>query len=425
MSRQLRRNREFAALWASTAISHLGTMFEALSLTALLFLDATPAQMGVLAAATTAPALVVALLAGVWVDRLPRRPVLVAADFGRFALLLTVPVAALVDRLSMEQVYVVAFGAGCLEVMFDLAYRSLLPSIVPDGQLVDANAGLRMGESVAGSVGPTIGGGIVQAAGAPVAVLIDAFTFVASGLLLGLVRERATGPMVPGVAVPLVPQVKTQGIGVLKEALEGVRTATREPALRAILGLSCTYGFFGSFLITLFALRVLRELGLSPLMLGLLVGAGGLGSFAGAALAGPATRHIGLGPSIVVAYIFATLADLTIPLAGGSPWTAFAILGLGYFFSDLFYVIHGVAAMSLRQAITPERQLGRVNATFLLVNRSLRPAGSVVAGLTAEVIGVQQALFIGGAGIVGASAWLILSPLPRMKTAPSATSGSG
>jgi predicted MFS family arabinose efflux permease len=176
-----------------------------------------------------------------------------------------------------------------------------------------------------------------------------------------------------------------------------------------------------SFLFTLFALRALRDLGLSPIALGLLAVGNGLGSLAGAAVVGGLTRRFGLGPCITVAYILATLADLTMPLAPGPAWLAFAILFAGAFLSDAFYVVHGVSAMSLRQAVTPPLQLGRVNATFLVLNQSLRPLGAVVAGLAASVVGVQAALLVGAAGMIGASAWLVFSPLPRIRTVPPAS----
>ncbi len=405
MSKELAKAPGFPALWAAASISHLGTMLGALSLTALLYLEATPSEMGLLAAATTAPALLIALLAGVWVDRLPRRSVMLFADFGRSVLLLTVPAAALLGSLYMEQLYLVAFAAGCLEVLFGLAYRSILPAMVAPGQLMDANARLRMGESVAESISPTIGGGVVQAVGGPILVLLDAISFLASGLLLGRIRTQSSEP-------------RARNQPALREAMEGLRTATREPTLRAILGLSCTYGFFGSFLITLFALRVLRDLGLSPVALGLLAGAGGLGSFAGAGLAAPVTRRLGLGPTITVSYVLAVLFDLTIPLADGPAWVAFTILFGGQLLGSAFYVIENVSSMSLRQVVTPEVQLGRVNAIFLVANRGLRPAGALAAGFLAEEVGVQEALFVGVAGVICASLWLILSPLPRMKAAP-------
>lgn len=260
-------NPGFGRLWAATAVSRFGTMLGAISLVALLYLDATPGEMGLLVASTTAPAIAVALVAGVWVDRLPHRSILIVADFGRFALLLSIPAAALSGTLRIEQLYLVAFAEGCLEVVFNLAYRAILPSLVGPSVLVEANAKLRGAEAVAESVAPAAGGALVQILGAPIAVACDAFSFLASGLLLS------------GLPVAS-PAAQLKGESTLHEAVEGLRTATSEPRLRASLGLSASYGFFGSFLITLYALRILRDLDFSPIALGLLAVGGGVGSIA-------------------------------------------------------------------------------------------------------------------------------------------------
>ena len=400
MSTSLRRNHDFVVLWAAAAVSQLGSQLGALTLTAVVYLHASPAQIGLLFAATTAPALLVALVAGVWVDRVSHRSVLLAADFGRFALLLSVPVAVLLGGLIVEQLYVVGFTTGCLEVLFNIADRSILPAIVTSDRLVDANARMRLTEAVAETASPTLGGAVVQVAGAPVAILLDALSFLASGLTLTRLKARRQ----PSTAE--APNLRS-------DLVEGLRTATGHPVLRAILGMIVTYGFFGSFLIALFALRVLDELHLSPVALGLIAAAGGLGSLAGAALVSGFTRRLGAGRAMTVAYILAALFDLSVPLAAGPRLLAFAVLLAGSFLSTIFYAIENVTSLSLRQALTPSAQMGRVNAVFLIANRALRPAGALTAGVLAEALGVRTTLFIGSAGIITASAWLLLSPLPR------------
>ncbi|MEX0750654.1 MAG: MFS transporter, partial [Dehalococcoidia bacterium] len=218
----------FRNLWAASTVSHFGTTFGALSLTALVYLDASPRQMGVLAASSSVPVLLVAILAGVWVDRLPRIPVMIFADAGRFAALISVPVVAVSGELRVEQLYAVAFVTGCLGVAFSVAFSSTVPDVVPKERLVDANSALGMSDSVAASAGPAIGGGIVQAATAPVAMLVDALTFLVSGVFLARVRIPATRPA-----------VKRRSAVV--EALEGFRTAVEQPVLRAMLAMVATY----------------------------------------------------------------------------------------------------------------------------------------------------------------------------------------
>lgn len=394
-------SREFKSLWAATTLSYFGALLGSLTLTALLYLHATPAQMGVLVACSTAPALPLAVFAGVWIDRLPARAVLRAAQLGRCALLLSVPATALLSILTMEHLYIVAFGEAALGIVFNLSYRSVLPSIVQPQELVAANARLRAGGATAESISPTVAGGVAQLTAAPVVPFLHALCLLASGLALSRLQHGAGRSQAAAET------------SMAREATTGLRTAIRDARLRALLGLSATYGFFGSFLIALYALRILQELGISPTGLGLLAVGGGAGALAGAVLAGPMVRRLGDGRALIAAYFLAVSFDLTIPLAGGPVWLAFAILFGGQLFGNTFYVVENVTSLSLRQRLTPPEQLGRVNAVFLTANQSLRPIGALVAGFTAEALGVQVGLLIGAAGVIAASLWLILSPLRR------------
>lgn len=397
---KLLHNRTFRNLWAASTISSFGTMFGALSLTALIYLDASPAEMGLLTAAASSPVLIFALVAGVWVDRLPRVPVMVIADLGRFAILMTVPIAALAGSLHIEQLYVASFLAGSLSVLFDLAFRSALPVLVPRDRLIDANSALRMSESVAASASPAIGGGVVQSVGGPVAVLADAVTYLLSGLFISRTPSPASND-------------RRERRSALAEALEGLRFVTHQPVLRAVFGMVTTYSFFGGFILTLYGLWVIEGLGFSPFTLGILLGSGSIGALVGAGLAGPTARRLGLGRSIVVTYaVAATLLFLT-PLASGPAWLALMMLLTEQCLGDTFWTMHNIHALSMRQTITPDESLGRVNAVFLLASKGLRPFGALAAGLTAGLIGVQGALLLSACGISVAVLWLVLSPLLR------------
>ncbi len=399
---RLLHNKTFRSLWAANTISNFGTMFGALTLTALIYLDASPAQMGILAAMTSVPVLLFALAAGVWVDRLPRVPVMVAGDLGRFAVLMTVPVAAFAGSLHMEQLYVVAFASGCLRVVFDLAFRSGLPELVPRQRLVEANASLSMSESLAGAASPAIGGGIAQSIGAPVAVLVDAVTFLFSGVFISRIPTPAKGE-------------RRQRRSALAEAVEGIRAVRQQPMLRAVLGMVATYSFFSGFILTLYGLWVIEGLGFSALTLGILLGSGAIGSIVGARIAAPTARRLGLGPSIVVTYFVAAGLSFLTPLAGGPVLLAFAMLLCEQCLGDTFWVVHNVHAMSLRQAITSDEQLGRVNAVFLLASQGLRPLGALVAGVAAGYIGLRAGLLVSSTGITLAGLWLWFSPLLRYR----------
>jgi MFS family permease len=395
---RLLRESTFRHLWAASTISNFGTMFGALSLTAIIYLDASPAELGWLTAAASVPVLLFATAAGVWIDRLPRVPIMIAADVGRFVALATVPAAALGGALMIEQLYAVAFVVGALNVTFELAFRSVLPALVPRDDIIDANSALGISDSVSGSVAPAIGGGVAQTAGGPVAVLVDALTFVTSAVFISRVREPAS-------------PASARRRPAVTEAAEGLRTVTRHRRLRAIFAMVVTYSFFSGFILTLYGLWVIDGLGLSPLALGILLGSGGLGSLAGASFAGRASRRLGLGRSIVVTYVVAAALSFLTPLAAGPAWLAFAMLLTEQCVGDTFWTAHNIQALTLRQTIVPGDQLGRVNATFLLASQGLRPLGAVVAGAVAGIVGLQAGLLISCVGINVAGLWLLFSPL--------------
>ena len=399
----LHRNPDFVYLWAAQTVSFFGTMFGALGLTALIFLDATPGQMGLLAMAQGLPVLLFALAAGVLVDRLPRRPVLIVADFGRFAALLTVPAAALLDALVIEQLYLVAFVVGALDLAFQIAYRSYLPALVPRDQLLSANARLSATESVAES-GSAAGGLIVQVASGPVAVLVDAFTFLLSGLLVRRIRR-------PEPPIPQQP-----GASMLHEAREGVGVVVRSPVLRALTGSRASMSFFGAFIGALYSLFLIRELGFSPFVMGVTIAAGGLGSIVGALVVGSVTRRLGIGPTLLISSL--GVQTWLIPLAGGPSELALLMILVSQLFGDPFWTMYEIGSVSLRQSVTEDRMLGRVSSTMHLVEAGLMPIGAVTAGVLAEVIGVRETLAIAAIGVTTAALWVLLSPIPRLRDVP-------
>ncbi len=308
------RNTDFLKLWAGQTVSLFGSQITvlALPLLAALTLDATPAQMSLLVAAGAAPDLLVGLIAGVWVDRLRRRPLLIGADLGRAALLLSIPLAALVGALRLWLLVAVAFGLGLLTTIFGIAYQSYLPALVPRDDLVEANGRLEAGSAVAGVAGPGLAGGLVQWVTAPVAVLLDALSFLLSALLLG--RIRTVEPPTPAAA-----QSRVWG-----EIGAGLRAVAGAPLLRALAGSAATFNFFDNFLFAVYVLYLTRELGLGPAAVGAVFAIGGAGGLLGALLAGPIARRIGLGRALVGAILLAGLGELGIALAGGPPAAALA-----------------------------------------------------------------------------------------------------
>jgi predicted MFS family arabinose efflux permease len=405
----LKHNRDFLKLWTAQGVSAFGSMFGALALTALLYLHATPGQMGLLAMSQGLPALLFALPAGVLVDRLPRRLLLIVADLGRFAALLTVPAAAALGALSIGQLYAVAFLADALEVAFDLAYPSYLPGLVQDDELLAANARLFGTKSVAEVGSPAAGGLIAQVAGGPVAVLVDALTFLFSGVSLSLIRRAPEASTAPVDAASF-----------RREVAEGLRSLWRSAVLRALAASGATVAFFGGFLSALYGVYLIRTLHFSPALMGVTIGAGGLGSIGGAVLTGRLTRGLGYGRAILVARVMHDLFTFLIPLAGGPKAVAFGMIVVAQAGGDPFWTSHDIATMSLRQAIVPQHLLGRVSSGMHVLQAGMLPLGALVAGVMAETLGVRETLFVAAGGMTLGIAWLLFSPVPSLRALPAA-----
>jgi predicted MFS family arabinose efflux permease len=398
----LLRNRDFVMLWAAQTSSTAGSLLGALSLTALLYLHASPAQLGILYAAQGLPALLLTLFAGVWVDRMPRRPVLMLSDLGRAACLVSVPLAAAFGVLRMEQLYAVAFLAGGLDVAFRLAYRSYLPSLLSSRELIEGNARLSASESVMEVGAPAAGGALVQTSSGPVAVLIDAFTFLLSAMFLSRIKRPE-------------PRHQSQSTrSAITEIAEGLSYLWRDRILRGLAGSNGTLGFFGGFFQALYFIFLIETLHFSPLAAGITVGAGGIGSLAGAMLAERLVRRPRLGGALLLTRSAHALCSFLIPLAAGPTELAFAMIFFAQLVGDAFWTAHDVSAVSLRQTVVPQRLLGRVTAGGHVLEYGLLPIGALVGGLLAEVIGVRQALLVAAAGMTCGLGWLIWSPIPGL-----------
>lgn len=387
-------------LWGGQTISEFGSWLGALSLLAILVLDATPAQMGILETLKAAPALMVGLFAGVWVDRRRRRPLLVGADIGRAVVLGLVALAAVAGLVKMVHLYTAALVVGSLTVLFNLAYHSYVPGLVRRDQLVDANSKLGATASLAEIASPGLGGLLVQLISAPFTMLLDAASYLASALFVGSIRRQEK-----------TPQRDAQSGSVWRDIETGLRLVTDHPLLRATAGASATRSFFGGFYAALYSLYVLREVGLSPAVLGLLIGAGGVGSFFGALLAGRFNRHLGWGNGLIVASFTSGSFALLIPLAAGPPLTAAVILLISQLIGDAFLTIYVIGELSLRQTITPDRLLGRANASFEFLVGGVGAIGILVGGLAGEVLGLRPATAVAALGMIFAFLWLFLSPL--------------
>lgn len=410
----LLRQPDFLKLWFGQTISTFGSRTDVLALVAVLTLAATPEQMGVLTALIALPSLIFSLPAGAWVDRLSRRPLMIACDLMRVALLVTIPLAYLAGQLSFTLVCVVAMLSSVCGLIFELAYRAMLPTLVERGDLLEGNTRLATTDSLAEIGGPALGGILVQMLTAPIAVLVDATTFVVSAFSVAAISPE-TRTSIPTPEIIVHPWRRF-----VAEIRDGFRVVTGTPVLRAIAVEATVNRFFGSFFAVLYSIYVVRDLGLSPAILGMLIACGGIGALPGAMLAGWLARRYGPGRVMVVALLVTGLINLTLPLAGAAgvvPIVAALILALNQILHDGAYAVYSVNEITLRQMLVPESMLGRANASIAFAAQILSLLGAVVCGLIAGVIGARASLTIAVIGMFVVVICVVLSPLRRVTLA--------
>jgi MFS family permease len=400
------RHPDFLKLWAGQSVSLFGTQVSllAIPLAAVLTLKASPFQMGLLTAAGSAPALIFGLLAGVWVDRLRRRLILIVADAGRCVLLALIPLAYALGFLRIELLFVLAFLVGILSIFFDVAYQSYLPSLVERKYLVEGNSKLELSDSAATIAGPGLAGALVQLFSAPVAILADALSFLVSALSLAWIRK---------VEEPLAVEAQQKRIG--REILEGLRFVSGDSRLRA---LACSYGmlaFFNSVLEAVGILYLTRQIGISPALLGVIFAIASVGFVAGALLAARLTRWLGVGLTLLLAPVVLGASDLLIPLVGLVPFLAFPLVGIAQFVFGLARPVWRINQISLRQSITPENLLGRMNASISFIVYGLPTLGALLGGVLGQRVGLQATLVIAAVGEILACLWIFFSPVRQLK----------
>jgi MFS family permease len=407
--RGLWRDPDFLKLWAGQTVSQVGSWITlvGLPLTAVLLLGASPLQMGILSGASAAAILLFGLFAGAWADRLRRRPILIWADLGRAAVLVTIPVAVVFHRLTMSHLYLVAAASAILTVFFDVSYQAYLPSLIGAENILEGNSKMTLTESIAGVVGPALTGALVQAITAPVAILFDAVSFLVSALSVWLIRKPEARPK-PGVA---------PHIG--HEIVEGLQASWRDPILRVLLLRTATSSVFLGFGGSLYFLFAIRELKLGAMLLSAVIAVGGASSVFGALVAERLVRRIGVGHTLIGCALLIGVAAVLPPLARGPVAVCASILAVAQL-GDMAWSIYSINELSLRQAIAPNHVLGRVNSAMHLMFRGVLPVGALLGGALAEIIGLRNAMFIGAAGFLLSTLWLILSPVRRLREFPAA-----
>jgi MFS family permease len=402
--------RDFLKLWTGQAISQIGSRITrtALPLVAVMMLGAGPLQMGILSGASAASVLLFGLFAGAWADRLRRRPLLIAADLGRGAVLLAVPIAAMRHALSMPLLYAVAAVAGLFTVLFDVSYQAYVPSLVERENILQANARLALSESVAEVSGPGLAGFLVQVLTAPIAIAFDAVSFLVSAISVAAVRKPEPAPE----------RRPDQHMG--REIVEGLRTSWRDPYLRAMSLRNAQGAFCMGFLGSLYMLFTVGVLHIPPATIGVIVALGGAFAIAGTAAAERLVRRFGIGATFIGAAVFSGCTAFLHPLAHGSLVMCCAYLAAGQI-GDFAWPALNITETSLRQSVAPPQVLGRINSAMNLLFNGLIPVGAFAGGALADVIGVRSTMLLGAGGYLLSSLWLAFSPVRHLRELPAAT----
>jgi MFS family permease len=401
----LKRNVPFRHFWTGQSISLLGDQITliALPLVAVLELDAGPAEMGYLTAVNLIPNLLFSLHAGAWIDRRGgRRRIMIAADLGRAALLASIPVAAWLGVLSMTQLYVVSFGVGSLTVLFWVSYNAIFAALLERDDYMSGSALLNGSRAVSSMAGSSMGGLLVQALTAPVALLADGVSFIFSAAFLraSKVAEPAPEPDMEG------------GIAA------GVRFLAHNAIMRADLAATATINLFNFMFFALAILYATRELHVSPAALGLVLGSAAIGSIIGSLITGRIERRIGIGPAFALGCFLFPAPLVLVPLAGGSHAQVLIMLFAAEFGSGLGVMILDITGGAIMAALIPEGMRSRVSGAFMVVNYGVRPIGSLAGGALGAWLGLRPALWIATVGAVAGVLWLLPSPVMRLRELP-------
>jgi MFS family permease len=400
------RNGDFLRLWSAQTISVFGSQITklALPLAAIIVLEASAFEVAALTALEWTPWLLFSLPAGAWVDRLPRRSVLIITDLGRAAALVSVPLAYAFDVLTLAQLFAVGFVTGTLTVFFEVAYVAYLPTIVPRRQLGEGNSKLETTRAGAQVGGPGLAGLLVELFSAPVAILADAISFVVSAVFLGAIRAREE------------PKARLSETKLVAEVVEGLRFVLSHPWMRPSMASIATSNFFWNVLSAVLLVYAVRELGLSAATIGLAFTLGNIGPIAGAVLANRIGTRLGVGPTIVWSMLLLGLPTLLVPLAPAD--YAVAIFAAVFAVAGFCGVVTNVVGISLFQATTPDRLQGRATASRRLVNFGAVPLGALAGGGLAATIGLRETLWVGAAGATLAFLPLFFSPIRSIRDVP-------
>lgn len=396
---------DFLKLWTATGVSLVGSSFALLAvpLLAVLTLDASPRQVGILSALELMPYLVLGLFAGAWVDRLPRRPIMVTAHVGRALVLGTIPLAALAGVLTMPFLFVASFAFGVLTLFFDVAHQAYVPTLVTSARLVAANSRMQASRAAAEIAGPGLAGVVVQALTAPLAVAVNAAAFLGAAVCTASIHGDEDAP--DGGRRLLVQEVR-----------DGLAVVFGSPLLRSIAASAATLYFFVASIAALVVVYATRDLGLSPAEIGAAYSVGSAGTLAGAVANGPFAARAGPGRTMAVSAVVAGLSPL--PLALATHNSAFALLILSQLLLGFGATVFGITQVSLRQALTEQRLQGRVNGTLRFLGVGSQALGALLAGFLGQLVGLRLTIALAAVGGPVAFLFIRFSPVHGLERMP-------
>ncbi len=405
----LLHDRDVRIYLGGRTVTELGSRItrEGLPLVAVLAAGASAQDLGVMAALGYVVALLAAPLAGVLADRSRRRPLMISADISRAALLFSIPAAAMLGLLHFWQILLVFGLVTGISVLFDIADQAFLPGLVGRRRLEQANAALQAASAVGETCGPALMGALIQTLGGALAIGVDALSYLASALSLGLLRRKEPAQAVRG----------DEG-GTLREAWDGARALLRHPLLRPLALSLAMQSLGGGFFDALYEFFALRTLHLSPIAIGALITVGGIGSLLAAPLAPRIARRLGAGPAVAVATALYALWTLLVPAAPAVPLLGFLFLLAAQLFGDASSTIVSFGEAVLRQSSTPSSWLGRVTGSVRLMSNVLGALGAGLAAVLSRGLGARGVLWLGCVFLLGAVAFLLAAPVRRQALPP-------
>lgn len=406
----LGRHASFLKLWTGQSVSLAGSSVTglALPLTAIYTLHANAGEIGVLSAVLWVPYVILGLQAGAWSDRHLRRPVMIGADIGRSLLLGGIVAMAVTHVLNLPLLYIAVFCIGTLTMFFDVSYNSYVPSIVKRSLLVNANSRLQASSSIASVAGPGLGGLLIQLVTAPIAIIADAASFLVSAACVLWIREPEPSP-----------PPKRPDEGMYTQVRQGFSVCMKNPLLRALMGTATIFNLFAQWMVALLVLFAVRDLGLKAGTIGLAAGLAAIGAFIGSITVSRLSKRFGIGPTTMFAVTIECVVMLFMPFApGGHPALAAIVLAAILGVNGFGTAASSIVATSIRQAITPQRLLGRMTATYKFFSYGVVAIGALLGGLFGELLGIRHGMLVGAIGMLSTVVWTACSAVPRLRELP-------